>query len=503
MGFWLGFEDRLTREQSLAHHSWAAEHLLMQPKVFISYSWTSPAYQEEVMTIADRLMEEGGIDVVIDDYDLKEGQDVNVFMERLKHDESLHFCLILSDSAYARKANERKKGVGTEAQIISKEIYDSVDQTRFVPVVMENDDQGKACLPTFLQSRKFIDFSSPEKRNQNWERLVRLLHGKPARVKPAIGSAPTFLDEKVGFHFVATRTALASLRIGLMEGKPGVAIMRDDVLDSFVREIAEAADSVNTDDSSNGTAISRWESLLKIQSPARDLLVDWMLVEAKIDPERAVTKCIVPLLEKVFSLPFRPEGIPSDHFAEDAMACLAYELALYAVACLIDVDGVSALKMLIEHPFLKERAYRDEMCAGLIGFYHYSSVAETWNRTQKPSWISPLSQLFKERATHDKINFDKLVEAEALLFLLNLLADEQWYPNSAVYIERNHAFVWFMKAKAGRTPDRLALLTGRPTWESVRDEFLQKLHALQNGGGLSVFRRGYGKFLSSMGFAKS
>lgn len=336
----------------------------MQPKVFISYSWTNPAYQEEVMAIADRLISEGGIDTVIDDYDLKEGQDVNVFMERLKHDESLHFCLILSDSAYAKKANERNKGVGTEAQIISKEIYDSVDQTRFVPVVMENDDQGKPCLPTFLQSRKFIDFSSPEKRNQNWERLVRLLHGKPARVKPAIGLVPAFLDEKVGFHFVATRTALSSLRIGLMEGKPGIAILRDDVLDSFVSEIREASNQVPLNDSLDDDEIRRWESLLRIQVPARDLLVDWMLIEAKIDAERAVSKCMIPVLERVFMLSAHLEGKPSDQFVDDAMACLKYELALYSIACLTEVDGVAALKLLFEYPFPKWRAYPDKMCAG-------------------------------------------------------------------------------------------------------------------------------------------
>lgn len=452
------------------------------------------------MTIADRLMEEGGIGVVIDDYDLKEGQDVNVFMERLKHDESLHFCLILSDSAYARKANERKKGVGTEAQIISKEIYDSVDQTRFVPVVMENDDQGKPCLPTFLQSRKFIDFSSPEKRNQNWERLVRLLHGKPARVKPTVGSAPDFLDEKVGFHFVATKTALAALRIGLMEGKPGVAVMRDDVLEAFVREIEEAGNQVPADDSSNEDAIRRWESLLRLQVPVRDLLVDWMLIEAKIDAERAVSKCIIPVLERVFTLPACLEGKSSDQFVHDAMACLTYELALYAVACLTEVDGVAALKLLFEHPFPKRRAYPDQMCAGLVGLYHYSKIAAEWNEQQKTKWISPLSQLFKERATHGKISFHKLVEAEALVFLFNVLIEERWYPSSAVYAERGPPFAWFMKAKAGRAPDRLALITGKPAWDSVRDEFLQKLGILLKGGGWSVFQWGYDEYLSSMGF---
>jgi hypothetical protein len=41
--------------------------MLMQPKVFISFSWIPPACQEELMTIADRLMTESGVDVVIDD----------------------------------------------------------------------------------------------------------------------------------------------------------------------------------------------------------------------------------------------------------------------------------------------------------------------------------------------------------------------------------------------------------------------------------------------------
>lgn len=454
------------------------------------------------MTIADRLMTEGGVDVVIDDYDLKEGQDVNVFMERLKHDESLHFCLILSDSAYARKANERKKGVGTEAQIISKEIYDSVDQTRFVPVVMENDDQGKPCLPTFLQSRKFIDFSSPEKRNQNWERLVRLLHGKPARVKPAVGFAPTFLDEKVGFHFVATRIAIAALRVGLMEGKPGIAILRDDVLDSFASEIAEAINQVTANDLSSEDTIQRWESLLRLQVPARDLLVDWMLVEAKIDAERAVVKCITPLLERAFTLPARLDGISSDHVVDDTMACLTYELTLYAVACLTEVDGVSALKRLLEHPFPKRRECPDQMCAGLVGFCHYSKMAATWNEQQKKKWISPLSQFFKERATHGRIGFHKLVEAEALVFLYNVIMERRWYPNSAVYAARGPSFAWFMKAKAGRTPDRLAFITGKNDWNSVKEEFVQKLDSVVRGNHWAVFDWGYEEYLSSMGFSR-
>ncbi|MCP4117926.1 MAG: TIR domain-containing protein [Desulfobacteraceae bacterium] len=46
----------------------------MEPKVFISYSWSNQSHQELVEHWADRLISEG-IDVVLDIYDLKEGHE--------------------------------------------------------------------------------------------------------------------------------------------------------------------------------------------------------------------------------------------------------------------------------------------------------------------------------------------------------------------------------------------------------------------------------------------
>ncbi len=43
----------------------------MQPKVFISYSWSSPGHQALVEQWAEQLVDDG-IDVVLDIYDLKE-----------------------------------------------------------------------------------------------------------------------------------------------------------------------------------------------------------------------------------------------------------------------------------------------------------------------------------------------------------------------------------------------------------------------------------------------
>jgi hypothetical protein len=43
-----------------------------------------------------------------------------------------------------------------------------------------------------LKTRIWIDFSSPEKTNENWERLVRAVYGKPIYENP--GSRPAYID---------------------------------------------------------------------------------------------------------------------------------------------------------------------------------------------------------------------------------------------------------------------------------------------------------------------
>jgi hypothetical protein len=56
-------------------------------------------------------------------------------MERMVTDASVSHVLVISDKQYAQKADARKAGVGTESQIISKEVYEKVDQSKFIPIV--------------------------------------------------------------------------------------------------------------------------------------------------------------------------------------------------------------------------------------------------------------------------------------------------------------------------------------------------------------------------------
>ena len=49
------------------------------PKLFISYSWSSPDHEQWVVKLATELRE-SGIDVILDKWDLKEGHDAHAFM---------------------------------------------------------------------------------------------------------------------------------------------------------------------------------------------------------------------------------------------------------------------------------------------------------------------------------------------------------------------------------------------------------------------------------------
>ena len=81
------------------------------PKIFISYSWHPTGNQLWVINLAERLMSDG-IDVVLDVWDLKDGHDKNVFMERMVNDSSIAKVLVICNKDYSEKANRRTGGVG-------------------------------------------------------------------------------------------------------------------------------------------------------------------------------------------------------------------------------------------------------------------------------------------------------------------------------------------------------------------------------------------------------
>ena len=169
----------------------AIEH----PKVFISYAWGTNDYQTKVRSFATDLMNDG-IDVVLDQWSLKEGNDTCAFMEQSVTDSTITNVLILLNPNYAEKANARNGGVGTETQIISAEVYSKVKQEKFLPIVFERGRDGEILKPQYLKTMLHFDLSQEEKYDLEYQRLVKRLYGIEIIEKPELGNIPSWIDEK-------------------------------------------------------------------------------------------------------------------------------------------------------------------------------------------------------------------------------------------------------------------------------------------------------------------
>ena len=166
------------------------ERRTTNPVVFISYAWE---IKSKAQALANRLMADG-IQVIADFYEVKLGNNLTAFMQRLVNDETIEKVLVLCDRTYRDKANSFEGGVGTEATIISPELYGKVNRTKFIGVVMERDEAGKPYLPTMLKPNLFVDLSDSDSELQEYRKLVKELWGVPVVEKPMLGDRPKWID---------------------------------------------------------------------------------------------------------------------------------------------------------------------------------------------------------------------------------------------------------------------------------------------------------------------
>ena len=154
------------------------------PKVFISYSHDSQNHKKWILDFATRLRQ-NGIDAIIDQWELKPGDDLPSFMERNLKDAD--FTLMICTDKYVEKANEGSGGVGYEKMIITSELLSNIDNNKIIPIIKQ---YGTHSVPTFLKTKKYIDFSKDKSYEYSFDDLLRTLHQSPLFKKPDIGNNP-------------------------------------------------------------------------------------------------------------------------------------------------------------------------------------------------------------------------------------------------------------------------------------------------------------------------
>jgi len=442
----------------------------MEPKVFISYSWSDQAHKELVKHWADRLIADG-VDVILDIYDLKEGHDKFAFMERMVTDSSVTHVLVICDKKYAEKADLRKDGVGTESQIISNEVYEKVEQSKFIPIVCEFDDEGKPLLPTFLKSRMWINFSSSEAENENWEQLVRRLNGKPQHVKPKKGKAPIYITSDTPVPTSEASAKFNSLKQAILQDKKGISTYRRDFIDSCI----DYADKLRVRERPQVESIGEkvLEDANKLKA-VRDYLVDWVLLESESSDEEIFSEFLIEVLEKLRELKSRPPQITNwnDSWFE-AHSVFVYEAFLYIIAALLRTGSYKVLREIFTSYYLLPFSERsgDSNFETFDAFYGYSETLQTVLAPEGRKLNSPAAELIKRHADRQDLPFSEIMQAELLILLMSFITpDSRWYPQTLHYSSHGAGYPFFVRATQHKHFNKLSIITGIADANELREK---------------------------------
>lgn len=155
---------------------------ISQPIVFISYSHDSEQHKSWVLQLATRLRS-NGVDVILDRWNLKLGNDLPSFME--KGLSKSHRVICVCSDKYVKKANEGKGGVAYEKHIMTAELLNDVETNWIIPLVRNNPDARKT--PIFLGGRYYIDFAEANLYETKYEELLRDLLNEPILPIPPLG----------------------------------------------------------------------------------------------------------------------------------------------------------------------------------------------------------------------------------------------------------------------------------------------------------------------------
>lgn len=466
------------------------------PRIAISYSHKPNEHAERVLAVAHRLASDG-IDVEIDKWSVREGHDLNAFMERMVTDPTVTKVLIFSNKSYTEKANARQHGVGIEAQILSAELYGKVEQEKFIPIACEFEN-GQACLPAFLKGRLYIDFSSAEAEAINYERLVRRIFDKPEHIKPAVGKPPAFITaQTIPANPLAGK--IRAYREALLAGRMNAHILLDDYLERFIEELETRRIRAEGNEHFDETLLLSLEGL----KPLRDDFVEICDLWLKSTDKADFVHHIVQVLEQLLDLGQWPSNTDqwNEHWGEN-FRFLSHELFLCVVGLLLKHQQFSMLKEIFETQFIlptsdKPRRIR----AGTFNiFYEHSEVLDDRNKRLELRRIDLQTDLLKERATSKTLPFYWIQQADLICFLRCLMftPDEwPWYPKTLMYARWMSSFEIFQRAESKAFYKKLSALWNDLAPEAFKERFADVLaKSRANNWGFDHVRGDWGKWMN-------
>lgn len=425
------------------------------PKLFISYAWGSTEHEEWVLKLATELRE-NGVDVILDKWYLKEGHDATAFMEKMVSDPEIKKVIMVCDKVYVDKANGRSGGVGTETQIISNEVYQKVTQDKFVAVIKEKDELNKPCVPVYYKGHIYIDMSTDELYEGNFEQLLRWVYDKPMYVIPELGRPPVFLGEE---NSISLQTAYLFRRTidTMRNGRAFASATIKEYLSLFSDNL-EKFRIVERQGEFDDLVVKNIENFL----PYRNEFIEFIYTVSMYKKDEETIRTVHGFFEELLPYTRRPENVGTWREPDvDNLRFIIHELFLYSIAILIKYQCFQLATYL-----LNTKYYIGNNSEKLISFKFFRPYLESLeyrNKRLNLRRISVHSDFLKERNKGvSLIKLDDLMQADFVLYLRDCIDSIPkgnmiiWYPYTLLYKgEWSPPFEIFLRAESKKYFDEI------------------------------------------------
>lgn len=455
---------------------------MKDPKVFISYSWSSPSHERWVLDLAENLMA-SGIEVKLDKWDLRLGGDAVAFMESMVTDKSIDKVLIISDKSYSEKADERRGGVGTETQIISKKVYEQVDQERFIAVIAEKDEDGKAYTPTFYHSRLYIDLSNPEAYSEGFEELIRCIYGQPQYQKPKLGKKPDFLSKEITINLGTAplaRRAITSIK----EGKNIAGAALEEYLTTFAENLERIRIVPNNEvlfDDQVVTSITEF-------STYRNELLQVITNAARYLDQQETADHLHRFLESILRYQEAPENLNGWRETDfDNYKFIIHEIFLYTITICLKYSKLLIVTQLLDRSYYVNSRRTAAYLSNYECFYKDADTLNQRNQRLQLNRTSLSADLTNEFNNTSSVDFSSLMQTDFLLFARCEIHSGHWWPKTLVYLGHYPgAFEIFTRSASAQYFENLKRIL-KVTGKDELEQFVAD--ATQRGGRYYGFSR--------------
>lgn len=125
-----------------------------------------------------------GVDVILDQWDLRIGGDIALYMEHGLNNAALVMC-VCSDE-YVRKANLGIRGTGYEKMILTQAMMKDTNTDFIIPIMRNNKERE---TPVFLGRKLYIDFTEDDEYLDRLGELAARIYNEDIAQKPPLGAS--------------------------------------------------------------------------------------------------------------------------------------------------------------------------------------------------------------------------------------------------------------------------------------------------------------------------